>query len=1072
MVPVSGATIQMYAVGTTGDGSPATALLAQSITSDSSGDFTLTGQYTCPSSSTLVYVTATGGNPGLASGTNNTASVLIGALGACGSLPSSFIMNEVTTVAAIWPLATFMSSPRAIGSSTSDASALSAAFTLASEFANINTGLAPGTNIPTGTTISTATVDEINTLADILSACVDSTGTSSSTTPCGQLFALTTPTSGTAPKTIAAAALFIAQNPTENVEPLFALLPSSTPFTPKLSGAPVDWSIHPSVAAMLTATPTSISFPSTTIGSAATAKIVTLNNTGTTAITLSSISITGTNVGDFTQSHTCGSSIAAGGSCTITVGFTPTVSGTRSAVLQIGSNASNAPTLLALTGTGHAQPIAISPAALTFPLTSTGTSSTPLSLTISAPGGDAVTASITPASSPFTLSPAFCSKTPCQIAATFTPTVTGTASASITITDKTSGESSTVAVTGTGGQPSLSLSSTSLSFPATNVGSSASTQSVTLTNSGTEPLAISSITLAGTNPGDFALSNACGSSVAAKGSCTLTIGFTPTAAGSRAASIQITSNAPGSPATILLAGTGVAVATEGPVTLSPASLTFTEFGIPQSVTVQNNGTAAVTISSIAVSNGSSSYAQTDYAQTNNCGTSLAAQSVCTVSVSALVIDSSAALNGTLSVTASDSVTPHTASLTTQQSTVTIDGSPIDFGAWAIGTTSTQKNLLVLTYPNGGGISDSITGPDASDFILVSNGDGAGCIIQCTVVMAFMPSALGTRNATLVTSYGNVPLSGIGNPAGPSFVVTDTSNPYTATINEAGSPLPVTVLNNGSASLNLTETISGPNASEFTLTNPCTNGLAPAATCTFDITFSPLQVGTRSAVLTVTDSTSGVQQTVALTGSGQFPPPSASPSSVNFGNIQLGSTSSAPITLSAPANHPLKIVLWSGGSPGFSVSASSCATTPCQINATFSPTSTGSASTFVQFTDTVSSEQSSVELSGIGGIPVISLSPSSIAFPSRNIGTTSVAQTVTLTNTGNAYLNTPTITLLGTNSTDFTETNTCTSTLAPNASCAISVSFAPQEAGSLSASVQITSNASNSPVTLPLTGTAN
>jgi trimeric autotransporter adhesin len=69
--PVSGATIQLYAVGTTGDGSASTPLLTQVVTSDANGEFTLTGDYQCPSASTQVYLTATGGNPGLPNGMTN-----------------------------------------------------------------------------------------------------------------------------------------------------------------------------------------------------------------------------------------------------------------------------------------------------------------------------------------------------------------------------------------------------------------------------------------------------------------------------------------------------------------------------------------------------------------------------------------------------------------------------------------------------------------------------------------------------------------------------------------------------------------------------------------------------------------------------------------------------------------------------------------------------------------------------------------------------------------------------------------------------------------------------------------
>jgi hypothetical protein len=93
--PVSGATIQLYAVGTTGDGSAATALLSPAVTTDVNGGFALTGLFMCPSSSSLVYVVATGGNPGLGGSVNNANLALMAALVACRS-------EFVTTDAAGW----------------------------------------------------------------------------------------------------------------------------------------------------------------------------------------------------------------------------------------------------------------------------------------------------------------------------------------------------------------------------------------------------------------------------------------------------------------------------------------------------------------------------------------------------------------------------------------------------------------------------------------------------------------------------------------------------------------------------------------------------------------------------------------------------------------------------------------------------------------------------------------------------------------------------------------------------------------------------------------------------------
>ena len=246
--PISGATIQLYQVGTTGDGSSA-APLGSSTTTNSSGGFTLTGDYTCPGSNPQVYLLATGGNPGLTSGTNNTAIDLIAALGSCSSLsPFSFInVNEVTTVAAVAALSPYMTSltcmtaPTCIGSGTSDAAGLTAAFTLASQYASTATGTVPGISGPAGYSVPSAL---INSLADIVSPCVNSTGgLAGDGSSCGTLFTDSTPSGGAPPTDVATALLNILNNPTSNLTSLFALMPSSPPFGPVLSAAPSSWAI-------------------------------------------------------------------------------------------------------------------------------------------------------------------------------------------------------------------------------------------------------------------------------------------------------------------------------------------------------------------------------------------------------------------------------------------------------------------------------------------------------------------------------------------------------------------------------------------------------------------------------------------------------------------------------------------------------------------------------------------------------------------------------------------------------------------------------------------------------------
>ena len=101
-------------------------------------------------------------------------------------------------------------------------------------------------------------------------------------------------------------------------------------------------------SATLSANPSSLSFGSQATGTTSSAQAVTVSNTGTAAASVSSIAASG----DYAQTNNCGSSIAAGASCTVNVTFTPTATGTRTGAVTITSNATNSPTTISLTGTG------------------------------------------------------------------------------------------------------------------------------------------------------------------------------------------------------------------------------------------------------------------------------------------------------------------------------------------------------------------------------------------------------------------------------------------------------------------------------------------------------------------------------------------------------------------------------------------------------------------------------------------------------------------------------------------------------------------------------------------------
>jgi trimeric autotransporter adhesin len=123
--PVTNASIQLYAVGTSGPGSASTPLLTSPVMTDSTGSFSITGLYTCPSPTSQIYITATGGNPGLAAGGTNAALALMEAVGSCSNLTTnSYIdIDEVSTVSAVIFLSPYMTSSQ-IGSASDPTSSL------------------------------------------------------------------------------------------------------------------------------------------------------------------------------------------------------------------------------------------------------------------------------------------------------------------------------------------------------------------------------------------------------------------------------------------------------------------------------------------------------------------------------------------------------------------------------------------------------------------------------------------------------------------------------------------------------------------------------------------------------------------------------------------------------------------------------------------------------------------------------------------------------------------------------------------------------------------------------------
>ncbi len=238
--PVVGASVQLYAAGNAGNGSGPSPLLTTGLTSAADGSFSVAAGYTCPSARTPVYLLSKGGQPASAA-LPNASLWLMTALGPCGSVNSgnSFAVNEVSTAASVWALASFMSGGGNVGASCTNTTGLDNAFSTASSLANPATGASPGTGIPSTLAVPTS---KLNTLANALASCTASAGGSA----CSPLFNAATVSAP--PANTLDAALNIARAPASNVPAIYALASANAVFSPALAAAPPDWMLHNTVS--------------------------------------------------------------------------------------------------------------------------------------------------------------------------------------------------------------------------------------------------------------------------------------------------------------------------------------------------------------------------------------------------------------------------------------------------------------------------------------------------------------------------------------------------------------------------------------------------------------------------------------------------------------------------------------------------------------------------------------------------------------------------------------------------------------------------------------------------------
>jgi hypothetical protein len=351
----------------------------------------------------------------------------------------------------------------------------------------------------------------------------------------------------------------------------------------------------------------------------------------------------------------------------------------------------------------------------------------------------------------------------CTITVTFKPTSRGDKTGTVTVSSDASNGSQTIALSGTGTSPGATVSPTSLTFSERQVGTTSSAKSVTLTNSGNVALSISSTSASG----DFDRTSQCGSSLAAGVSCTISVKFSPTAAGTRTGTLKINDNAGTGTQTVKLSGTGLAPS----VKLSPSSLTFEKqrkgtTSPAQSIKLSNVGKATLHITSVSASG--------DFSQTSTCVGSVGVGDSCTISVT-FHPTAEGTRSGTVSI--KDDAGSHHADLSGLGvfPAFSINKERLKFSKTGLGAPSAPKNIKI-TNPGTDRLyiqKLTLTG-DFSQTNTCEPYVNPG--ITCTISVTFDPERLQVRSGVLkivhdlgsaTVKVSGVGIAGIGPTTGPS-----------------------------------------------------------------------------------------------------------------------------------------------------------------------------------------------------------------------------------------------------------------------------------------------------------------
>ena len=638
-------------------------------------------------------------------------------------------------------------------------------------------------------------------------------------------------------------------------------------------------------------TPSSLDFFSPP-GVTSTPRTVVLRNDGTTALSVKGV---GSTDWAFTvaanSSSPCGATLLPNASCRIDVIFTPAALVAYQGSLEILTDAPNPVVRVPLTGVGEPAQLSFTPASMSFPLTLLRSTSPSQTAMIRNPGRvPLILHEVTPGfGGEFQLTADRCGPYPrtlqpggsCEVDVAFTPLYGGARQGGLMVRSNVPGPMPVLPLTGDGlAQPELTATPSDVSFGDQPVGISGAPARIEMTNTGTAPMQITATTIGGPHAQDVRIVGGTCRVVRRpvvlepEQSCDLVVQFQPSDLGGRAATLDVTSDAPGPTSVVTLEGHGIAA---GEVTFDPTPVAFADQPVGSTsasttIVVTNTSGKDVELRQVVLDGrDADEFAIVDEKCT---GATLATGATCAVRIefSPLRIGP-----GTATLVVTDAARVWHETLVQGTGTggrVAFEPAAVDFGPSPVGATERRD----VEIRNIGNAEMTVTGVSftSADFQGTQWCVGARIVPggSCTMRVAFTPSAAGARQGELLVSStapdspAQLPLTGVGTVAEITLGATALTlgDHAVGTVSPAQS---VTVASTGAAPLSVRDvTVTGAHPGDFALTENCSfRGHAPGATCTVTVTFRPTSTGSRAAAVTINSNVAGGPHSVTLAGSG-------------------------------------------------------------------------------------------------------------------------------------------------------------------------------------------------------------